>query len=71
MKIGERIIYFREVLGLSQEELAKKAGLTASAICQYETGKRVPDLRSFLKLCNGLGVRIEKFLEGVELEERG
>ena len=70
MNIGERIIYFREILGMTQNDLAKKSGLTASAICQYETTKRLPDLKSFIKLCNGLGVKMEKFLEGVEVDEK-
>ena len=34
--------YLREREGLSQRELAKKLGMSASAICMYENGNRHP-----------------------------
>lgn len=34
--------YLREREGLSQRELAKKIGMSASAICMYENGNRQP-----------------------------
>lgn len=34
--------YLRERENLSQRELATKLGMSASAICMYETGKRHP-----------------------------
>ena len=40
--IGKRILYIREKEGMSQEEFARKLGLTKSAISGYETGRRTP-----------------------------
>lgn len=34
--------YLREREGLSQRDLAKKLGMSASAICMYENGNRQP-----------------------------
>ncbi len=71
MTFGEKLIFFRELFGLSQIEMAKKIDVTPSAVSNYETGKRLPDLRTFTRMCAVLGIKQEKFLEGVELEERG
>lgn len=38
MKLGDRIRYLRINLGLTQEELGQKVGLTKSAINKYEKG---------------------------------
>ena len=41
------LVYLRKREGLSQTELAKRTGLTRSAISMYETGRREPDLETF------------------------
>ena len=38
--------YFREREGLSQSELAKRLGMSASRISMYEVGKREPDFET-------------------------
>lgn len=38
--IGEQLKASREAAGLTQTELARKAGLTQSAISEIESGKR-------------------------------
>ena len=43
MSMGDRILFIRENCGdLSQEEFAKRLGMTKSAISGYETERRVP-----------------------------
>ncbi len=39
-EVGQRILFFRERKGFTQENLAEKVGLTQPAICQIERGKR-------------------------------
>ena len=34
--IGERIVYLREKLGISQKDLAKQLGITAASLSRYE-----------------------------------
>lgn len=46
---NERMIFVRENSELSQEEFARRLGLTKSAISGYETGRRIPT-DSVLKL---------------------
>ena len=42
--------------GLSQRELAVAAGLSDSAVSQYLSGSREPNLRVFSQLCSALEV---------------
>lgn len=53
----------REYLGISQSELARRAGVTPSCVCQIERGKRVPILDVFIRLVKALGVSCERLLE--------
>jgi len=48
-EIGERIKKVRKELGLTQEDMAKKLGMSRNSIIRYENGEAVPS-RKFLKL---------------------
>ncbi|MGH4125115.1 MAG: helix-turn-helix domain-containing protein [Clostridium sp.] len=67
MTVGQKIIFYRNILGISQRGLAKKSGLTAPAISQYENEKRTPDLKSFITICKSFGVNLDKFMEDVSI----
>lgn len=41
--LGE-IIWLRDSLGLTQEEMGRKLGVTHSAVSRWEAGKRFPGL---------------------------
>ena len=57
MPIGDRIRYYRELAGLTMEELAKKTGVQKSAINKYEKGvvTNIPINRVVL-IADALGV---------------
>lgn len=67
MTIAEKIVGLREKKGISQYKLAKESGITSQAICQYESGKRIPDLPRMMQLCKGLGIDANTFLSGVNM----
>lgn len=67
MTVGEKIAQCRDVLGMSQRQLAKKSGLTSPAICQNENDKRIPDLKCFVAICKTLEVKTDKFLKDVDI----
>ena len=46
----------REELGLTQQELADTAGLTATAVAMIERGERAPSLDTATRLCWALDV---------------
>lgn len=49
--LGDRIKKERENLNLSREDLAKKIGVSYSAIAMYEQGNREPNTSLLIKLC--------------------
>ena len=55
--IGENIKKYREMRGLSQEQLADMVGKTRSAISQYESGKIIPRMGAVEDLADALGVK--------------
>src|SRR5262245_46224951 len=60
--------------GWSQDQLARAAGITNSALSEYERGKKVPELKSVRKLVTALGYelsaieRTEDFLRELRAE---
>jgi len=48
--VGGNIRHLRKELGLTQEELASRVGLTQAQISDYERGRRTPSLHSLDKL---------------------
>lgn len=49
--LSERIKKEREKLGITREDLAKKIGVSYSAIAMYEQGNREPNRELAIKLC--------------------
>ena len=65
MKIAKNMIQLRESIGWSQSELARRAGITSSAICQLEKGDRSPTLDVAIKIVKALKVSLDE-LAGLE-----
>ena len=67
-------VLLRLTRGLKQEQVAKAAGITSSALSEYERGKKAPELRSVRRVVHALGYRlsaierIEDLLRDLELE---
>ena len=57
-----RIKSTRELLGLSQAELARRCGLTRQVICGWETGGRQPSLESLLVVAGVLGCTVDELI---------
>ncbi len=60
---GRRVRERRHALGLTQQELADRAGLHRSYIGQIELGKRNVTLKSVAKIARALQVDIASLLE--------
>lgn len=60
-RFADRLRELRAASGLTQEELADRAGLSARAITQWERGVREPAWSNLLALCRALGVDCTAF----------
>ena len=58
--VENRIKEYREALGWSQEQLARKSGVSRSAVSEAENGTHVPTLEAALRLSDALGVSMDK-----------
>lgn len=58
----------RKAAGLTQEELAERAGVHRTEIGLLEHGKRRPGLEMLVKLAGSLGVPPEELTEGIAWE---
>ena len=56
MDVAEKIRYFRQQKGLSQEQLGKRAGIHEQSIRKYELGIRKPKIDQLKKIAGGIGV---------------
>jgi len=65
---GANLQSLRELRGLTQAELGKRAGLAAASISHFETGQRMPSLESLVKLADALGVSVDVLLGRASLE---
>ncbi len=71
MNLGLRIKELRVKRGLSQGELARLVGVTASTVSQVESNIIYPSLPALLKMAEVLSVQISSlFQQAVELEKR-
>lgn len=61
--IGLRVARWRDVAGMTQQELADRVGVSAAYISMIEHGRRAVTKRSLLiSLATALGVRVEDLI---------
>ena len=65
-RFGERLQQLRRGAGLSQLDLGVATGVSTPFISGLERGVRQPSLQSLLKLADGLGVRLEDLVRGLD-----
>jgi transcriptional regulator with XRE-family HTH domain/KaiC/GvpD/RAD55 family RecA-like ATPase len=64
--LGRRLREFRRKRGVSQAELARLVGVTASTISQVESDLIYPSLPALLKIAEVLAVEVTSFFDGGE-----
>lgn len=58
MTLGQRISEYRRALGISQEELGARLGVSRQAVSKWETGAAAPDMKNLLALAREFGVSV-------------
>lgn len=61
-QLGRNLARIRKEAGLTQEQLAEKAGLTLTYIGMIEIGQRRPALKTLDKLAKVLGVKVKDLI---------
>jgi transcriptional regulator with XRE-family HTH domain len=67
MLTGSKLRAIRALRGYTQAELAHKAGVSPTAIAEYETDKRDLRAATIRKLCDALGVKVTYTIDGTEI----
>ena len=63
------IIKARRILGLTQNELASRSGVSRSTIARIETSNSFPNLRTAQKLAAALGCTLDDLLTSEDKQE--
>ena len=67
MNIGKTIKEKREVLGMTQKELADRLFVSRQTVCRWENGTRCPDLIMSKKLAIVLGISMDELVPSGDL----
>lgn len=65
LAFGKSVRARRERKGMSQEQLAERAGLHRTYVGAIERGERNVSLKNILRLARALGTRGSELLEGI------
>lgn len=62
MNVGERIKELRIKCGLTQKQLAEKAKISNSYLCDIEVGRTNPSLKTLEKICRAFEIDLKDLL---------
>lgn len=66
---ADRLIEMRRTRGLSQEELAKRLGLSRQAVSKWERAESAPDIGNLVALADIYDVSLDELVRGMEQTE--
>ena len=69
-KIGAYIAGKRKGLGLTQRQLAEQLGMSDNSVSKWERGICLPDVSVYRQLCGILGISLNEFFAGEDLDEQ-
>lgn len=62
MTLGKRILYYRKRMGMTQEQLAERMGVTAQAVSKWEHDLSCPDVTCLPRLAEVFGITTDQLL---------
>ena len=68
VKIGKYIAWKRKALGMTQKQLAEKLNMSDKSVSKWERGICLPDVSVYMELCEILGISINEFLAGEDID---
>ena len=66
MSLGQRIAAYRKNLGISQEELGGRLGVSRQAVSKWETDAAVPDMMNLIALAKAFSISLAELTETAE-----
>ena len=66
IEIANRLYEYRKNMGLTQEELAEKIGVSRQAVSKWERSEASPDTDNLIELSKIYGVTLDELLKGKE-----
>lgn len=66
MNLGSQLKKFRESKSFSQEDVARKVGVTRQAVYKWESNKSYPDIDNLILLSELYEVTIDELIKGSE-----
>lgn len=66
MKLGEKILEYRKKLGLSQEALGEKVGVSRQTVSKWEIGQTIPELEKMILLAKEFKTTIDELVQDEE-----
>lgn len=66
IETANRLYQYRKQMGLSQEELAEKIGVSRQAVSKWERAEASPDTDNLIELANIYGLSLDELLKGKE-----
>ena len=60
--LGKRIAYHRKRLGMTQEQLAQRVGVSAQAVSKWENNLSCPDITILPELASIFGISVDELL---------
>lgn len=67
MITGKTLRAIRAIRGITQADLAERAGISPTAIAEFETGKRDIRASTIAKLCEALDVEVTYKVDGTTI----
>lgn len=64
MEIGERLKLRRNELGLTQDQVAEKLGITRQTMSNWENGRSYPDIERIVRLSDIYQLSLDELLKG-------
>ena len=68
VKIGKYIAGKWKALGMTQKQLAEKLNMSDKSVSKWERGICLPDVSVYMELCEILGISINEFLAGEDID---
>lgn len=68
VKIGKYIAGKRKALGMTQAQVAEKLGMSDKSVSKWERGICLPDVSVYMVLCEILGISLNEFIAGEDIE---